>query len=451
MRTWVYSLVIILYLLSSFTNEQIIHYLTGAFAILAICISIKHATGLFFYFGLIFLSIGVILFLFTDDSLLDFLLNFDSMLGMLALFLVLPFLNSIIRIGQYDKNLNLLLQRGADRLDILYRRSFSVTHILGLFLNIATIPLLRSSLYRTLKPLPIELSNKFLTRSLLCGYTLCLMWSPLEVMVIVSLDMTGIHYYQVFLPIVTLVILSTAVNWALSFFNFRRIKLQIGEQSRLPSLSKVSRKLIEMIVMLIILVLITSSLQHFFNKGFLLSVVLTIIPLSFVWALFINKPKRYITFTLPHWKERTNGLGNYFFMFLSAGLFVEMLSDSGALSFLQVGFSALSDHILLLYIMIGLYFLVTSLVGFHPLVSITLLAQLLSPILSEGSSISLAIVLITCSLTTVMYSPFNLSVSILANLLRINPFKIVRWNLPFAILHITIGIFFALLINNIFT
>ncbi len=450
MRIIAYTLVIILYLLSNFFNGPMLQYLTGGAAILALIVSVKRASGLYFYSGLIFLIIGTGLFLTNDLPWLDFLLLFDSMLGILALFFVLPFLNSIIRVGHYDTNLNRLLQRGTDRLDVLFRRSFSISHTLGLFLNIATIPLLRSSLHRTLKPLPIETSNKFLTESLLRGYALCLMWSPLEVLVIASLDMTGFQYYQVILPIILLVILFFAINWGLSFFKYRQIKLKKTEHARMPAFSKTVRKLLEMLIMLCILVLLTSGLQHILNKGFLLAVVLTIIPISFGWALYIKKPKRYGTFTVPHWKERTNGLANYFFMFLSAGLFVEMLSNSGALSFLQVWFSALADRTLLLYFMIGAYFLFTSLVGFHPLVAITLLAQLLLPILPEVSSISLAIVLITSSLATVMYSPFNLSVSILANLLQINPYKIVKWNLPFALLYMTVSILVAFVIQQFF-
>jgi hypothetical protein len=439
---YTYIALIVLYVLSVFIEVVFLQYAVGLVAIFALIVSFKRAKGLYFYSGLIFLIIGIILFFFQHASWHSFFLSFDSMLGVMSLFVVLPFLNSIIRVGHYDTNLNLLLRKDTNRMDQLYRRSFLVSHILGLFLNIATLPLLKNSLQHTLKQLPTEKANAFLSQSLLRGYALCLSWSPMEVMLIASLDMTGKSYYEVLLPMICIVLLFWMIDYILSFYKYREFGLHIADALQ-PSSSKVRRKLLEMVFMLIVFILLTSLFQFFFQKGYLVSVVVLVIPISILWALLIKKPKRYFQITIPHWKERTFGLSNYFFMFLSAGLFVNMLSESGGLSFLQTAFSRVSGNMLLFYFMIGLYFLVTSLSGFHPLVSITLLAEMLRPILPNISSISLTIVLITCSLATVMYSPFNLSVSIMSDLLRINPFKIVRWNLPFALLYMVIGIFIA--------
>lgn len=441
MILFLYTGLIALFMLSVFIDASFLYYIVGVAAFAALLTASLRAKGLYFYSGLIFFMIGVILFFIQDLPWYSFFLHFDSMLGVMALFLVLPFLNSIIRVGHYDTNLNVLLRRDIYTLDKLYRRSFLVSHILGLFLNIATIPLLKNSLQQTLKNLPKETANSFLSGSILRGYALCLSWSPMEVMVSTSLDMTGKAYYEVILPMLLIILLFAAIDYTFSFFKYRTFGLHIADA--LQSAANVRRKMLEIGGMLLLFILLTSVIQHFFEKGYLLSVVIVIIPISFLWALLIHKQKRYIQITIPHWKERTSGLSNYFFMFLSAGLFVSMLAESGALSILQNGFQSVSDQTLLFYFMIGLYFFGTSLTGFHPLVSITLLGELLRPVLPEVSSVSLTIVLITCSLATVMYSPFNLSVSILADLLRINPFQIVRWNVRYALLYMFISIFAA--------
>ncbi|WP_018394963.1 hypothetical protein [Bacillus sp. 37MA] len=442
MIVYTYTALIILYILSVFIDVTALNYAVGVIAVIAAILASTRSKGLYFYSGLIFLLIGTGLFLFQEIPWYSFFLYFDSMLGVMSLFLVLPFLNSIIRVGHYDTNLNLLLRRNTNWLDQLYKRSFLVSHVLGLFLNIAMIPLLKSSLHHTLKQLPKEKAHAFLSQSLLRSYALCLSWSPMEVLVSASLDMTGKAYYEVLLPLVMIVFLFAMIDYTLSFYKYRPFGLHIADALQ-PSSAKVRRKILEMVFMLFIFILLTSLFQHYFQKGYLLSVVIVIIPVSIIWALLIKKQKRYFSVTIPYWKERSNGLSNYFFMFLSAGLFVNMLSASGALSFLQTAFSSVSDRILIFYFMIGLYFFVASLIGFHPLVSITLLGELLRPILPAVSSIPLTIVLITCSLATVMYSPFNLSVSILSDLLRINPIKIMRWNLPFALMYIISSILIA--------
>ena len=117
------------------------------------------------------------------------------------------------------------------------------------------------------------------------------------------------------------------------------------------------------------------------EEGFLFCLVLAIVPLSFLWAAITGKSKRYRQFTLSNWKRRTEGLSNFFFMFLSAGFFVEMIIQTEFLTFLETLFIENADYRLLFYFMIGGLFFATSFIGFHPLVSMPLLAALRETIL----------------------------------------------------------------------
>lgn len=448
MVIYIYTALIILYIVSKFILAPILAFSVGIAAMIALVISFFRARGLYLISGICFFTSGVFLFIYNGLPWYTFLLHFESMLGVLSLFLVLPFINSLIRVGRYDKNLSMLLQQGVTDLNKLYRRSSLVCHFLGLFLNIATLPLLTNSLNQALNQFPKKISEKFYAQNLLRAYALCLTWSPMEVMVSTSIDITKSSYFHVFPIMLSLAIITIISDWILSAFKYKNTPLVIEEKTG-GSFKEIYKKIREMLVLLIIFILLVSLLQHILNKGFLFSVVLVLMPISIVWAFFIGKIDRYFLITIPHWKERTEGLSNYFFMFLSAGLFVEMLSLSGHLAFLQSAFGSVTEKPLLLYLMIGAYFLFTSLTGFHPLVSITLLAELLHPILLEISSISLTIVLISCSLSTVMYSPYNLSVSILADQLKINSYKMGMWNLSFAAFYMVVSILIAYAIKLI--
>jgi hypothetical protein len=448
MIVYIYTFLIIFFIISNFISNSILSLCIGVLAFIAIIFSFFRAKGLYLYSGVCFLIIGFILFIYNDLPWYSFFLQFETMLGMLSLFLVLPFINCLIRVGAYDKNLSLLLQHGIKDLSILYRRSFIVCHFLGLFLNIATLPLLTNSLRRTLHELPNKITDKFYTENLLRAYALCLTWSPLEIMVITSLDITNINYYKLFPIIFSIAVIALLIDWTLSHFKYSKVPVTIENKTEI-NIKKVYRKIAELLVMLFILVLLATIIQQTFNKGFLFSVVILLIPISFTWALFLGKSKRYISITIPHWKVRTMGLSNYFFMFLSAGLFVEMVSVSHSLSFLQSAFNVLSDLPLLFYLMIAVYFLITAFIGFHPLVSLTLLIELLSPILSAVSSVSLTVVLISCSLSTVLFSPYNLSVSILADELKLNPYKMGMWNILYAISYMLLSISIAYLLTFI--
>ena len=109
-----------------------------------------------------------------------------------------------------------------------------------------------------------------------------------------------------------------------------------------------------------------------------------------------------------------------------------MLLVTNSLQPIQAFIVSISDHAIWVYGVIGLYFLITALCGFHPLVSLALLVSLMAPVIHELPALPIAIMLIIAGTSTVMFSPYNVSVSLLADLMKVNPYRITRWNIWFA-------------------
>ncbi|MEI3611326.1 hypothetical protein [Pseudogracilibacillus sp. SO30301A] len=447
LRLYLYPILIILYIVAALFPNEALFQLIGIVANITIFVSLFYARGLYLYSGILFYVIGLVLFLTNNLSWKTFFLQFDSMLGILALFIMLPFLNSLILVGRYDKHLSSLLEYKVQNVGDLYKRGGLVSHILGLFLNIATIPLVLHSLHTSLKTYPKPMTDKFYTQSLLRAYALCLMWSPMEIMVIQSLEVTGKDYLFIspFLIVFAGVMLYLDTIFGKRKYSHLPIQPTDGAISIKPILKKIS----ELFILLVLLVVAVTILNRIIGEGYLFSLVLLVIPVSLIWANKNRKIKRYVVHTIPHWKMKTRGQANFFFMFLSAGFFVNMVAETKVLIVLQNLYTAFSSKELILFILIGLYFFVTSFIGFHPLVSIVLLAEILRPVLPEISSIPLTMVLITCSLSTVMYSPFNVSLSILASEIKRNSYQISVWNIAYALLLISISIAFAYTIHVI--
>ena len=323
LRLFVYPLIIIIYIITTLVPHSLLFQLIGVLANIAIIISLFHAKGLYLYSGIIFYILGMILFLSNDLSWQSFFLQFDSMLGILALFIMLPFLNSLILVGRYDKHLSSLLEYKVNHAGDLYQRGGIVSHILGLFLNIATIPLVLHSLHTSMKQYATSFTDKFYTQSLLRAYALCLMWSPMEIMVIQSLEITNRGYIAIF-PF--LILFAGIMLYLDTTFNKRRYSdypIAISESN--VTLSAIMKKIRELFVLLLLLVFVVTILNRFLGEGYLFSLVILIIPVSILWAKRIGKLKSYVAYTIPHFKKRTKGLANFFFMFLSAGFFVNML------------------------------------------------------------------------------------------------------------------------------
>ncbi|MFD1415842.1 hypothetical protein [Oceanobacillus jeddahense] len=448
LRLFIYSALIILHIITMLWENIVLIQVTGIVANLAIFISFFYARGLYLYSGILFYLLGCSIFITNGLPWNSFFLQFQSMLGILSLFMMLPFLNSLIIVGRYDQHLSSLLQYKVQNAGDLYKRSSLVTHILGLFLNIATIPLVLKSLHKSLKTFSKAKRDTFYTQNLLRAYALCLMWSPMEIMVIQSLEMTGGNYLFIFPFLIIFSISMIFLDTLLGKFKYAELTVQ--QTRKAVSIRPVLKKIKELFTFLLLLVLSVTILNYILGKGYLFSLVLLILPISLLWAGKIHKLKRYFHYVIPHWKMKTKGQANFFCMFLSAGFFVNMLAETDILAILQRVYMHFSQQLFILFILIGLYFFVSSFIGFHPLVSITLLGEILQPILPNIAGIPLAFVLVTTSLSTIMYSPFNVSVSVLSNELKQNSYKLSLWNIPFSLLLIFLSILAGYLLHILF-
>lgn len=440
MYVWIYSSLIVLYIAKRLFPADFLSYAVGILAAITLLISSRKASGLYFFTGLFFLISGFFLFFYNGTPLYTFLFHFESMLALLSLFFLLPYINSLIQVGRFDKQFNQLLKLNTHRLSQLYKRSSLVTFMLGVFLNIATIPLLVRTLSFSLSSFSNRLNQRFYSQSLLRAYALCLTWSPLEVLVSVAIDSTNVEYYKIFPVLFLLSMLCMLLDWRL-FSSGTIGALPIQTPNLTPGqLKRLKKKIWQLVKILLAFITTVSLVDYVSGYGYLFSVILTMVPFSVLTAWTMRKRRQYFSISIPHWKERTEHLSNYFFMFLSAGFFVEMLSETEWVYLFQSYLSQRMEHVFPIYLLTGAYFLVTSLTGFHPLVSITLFIQLIEPMMDRLSSLSFTLVLITSSIMTVMYSPYNLSVSLLSNEIKVNPYRITLWNIGFALFYLLLSI-----------
>jgi hypothetical protein len=449
MHAYIYTALIVVYIISVFLSNPYLDYVVGALSVAAVIIAARHAKGLYFKTGVIFLVIGVSLYIYKGLPWSDFLLQFHSMLGLLSLFLVLPFIHAVIYTGHFDKTIRMLLRQKVEHWDQLYSRGSLSAYMLGNFINLACIPLLAKSLADMLRSFPAS-AQSFIGRCLLRAYALTLSWSPMEVLVSTSIDMTGVNYLVVFPIMFALAVCTVYIDVRLARIRYRKIPYSPAElRSEADVKRNIIQKIILLSVFLITFIVAVTIVQSLLRLSFLITVVLVLPVQSIVWNLILKKQKRYFTLIAGKWKGHTTGLSNYFFMFLSAGLFVHMVSSTGLIASLQSVFLSTVEQPPVFYFLTALFFLLASLIGFHPLVILTLFAAMVEPMVHQLPAVPLTVVLIACSLATVMYSPFNLSVSLLGNELNMNPFKICFLNLGFAAVYISFSIFAASVLHFI--
>ena len=429
----IYTFLILSYIASRIFPSDILSYSVGIIAVLALVISLRKASVLYLKTGLIFLLFGCFLFIYHQLPWYTFFLHFESMLGLLSFFYLLPFIQSLIRTGHFDTHLNRLIYLNTTRLSKLYFKSSLVSHMLGIFLNVAAIPVLIRSLDLSLRDIPDEIKNRFYTSSILRAFALCLTWSPLEALVGIAIDATGVQYASVFLITFLTAILFILASWIVFT---RSTNMELPKPTVQLYGSKVNllqKKIVHFLMILVMFAITVSLVNSITGFGFLFSIVLVAVPFSLVTAVFMKKIKQYLTIAIPLWRSRVEGLSDYFFMFLSAGFFVEMISQTKWVLGLRLFLvDAAYYSRLIFYLFVGIYFLVASLAGFHQLVSLVLLLRILDPVIGQLEPIPFTLVLISCSIVSAMYSPYSVSVSLMASEIRVSPYRITRWNLGFA-------------------
>lgn len=160
---------------------MLLGYILGVLSIVVIISTVNKAPLLYRSVGLVFLLLGIIV-VWTEDLLsLNVLMHFNSLMGLLALFFVLPFMNAIIRIGRYDRTLSRMIGKKTNDVGTLYKKTSFATYVLTVFLNVATVPIIVSSVRDKLKDFGTAFSQVFFTHSILRPYALVLFWSPTEI------------------------------------------------------------------------------------------------------------------------------------------------------------------------------------------------------------------------------------------------------------------------------
>jgi len=434
MKVFVYAAVPILYILNLFLNLFVCDLLIMIFAILSILLSYRQANRLYSTVGTIFLVIGLGLWSYSSFRLELLLTSFHQMAGILGLFVVLPFIQSIIRVGRYDKSMNKLLHYRVQTVHGVYCRTSLGVYILSVFLAIAAIPIGAHSFGKKIPVVVNEVRQRFLNSSMIRPFALALFWSPIEMVVLIGVDATHADY-EVILPIlmgISLIFLMS--DWLLQR---RQYNLSIHQDQVEPFIEfprKEITKSLQLLLAILLLFGMVVLVNRVFGYGMLISIIFILAPFSLVWSVCIRKLPLLLRRLKRTWPEGVEKMANFNLLFLSASFFLTMVQKSPISELLNrilvAQFNYMHLFIFCIFVSLMLWFL--SYLGIHAVVLIVLLANILNPFFI-GNENGLAFLLIATLLALLMVNPFNVVSSMMTSILGIHPIKLVRWNLGFAV------------------
>lgn len=158
-----YLSLILLHVTSEFYDHIVIQSIIGSLAIVIIGLNFFKVKRLYFWAGTTFFFVGLICaFLYVPQER-AFLSLFGSMTSLLALLFVLPYMSTIIAVGKYDRALGQMIRKPPQLTMVrLYRRTSLMTYMLTLFLNVATVPVVVSTVRAQVSQLKDAFIQRFL-------------------------------------------------------------------------------------------------------------------------------------------------------------------------------------------------------------------------------------------------------------------------------------------------
>ncbi|WP_096198857.1 hypothetical protein [Bacillus sp. FJAT-45350] len=465
MLKYLFAFAIFLYLLSNIFSHTIVNILLSVSAFLAVISTIFYVSRVVLIFGIIFLSIGVMLLASNGTNPLQYLLSFGGMLNLLSLFALIPILALPIRLGEYANEVQHIIRHKVKNSGHLYMVSSGISYFLSSFMNLAALPMTYYSIRPSVDIFYIKNKERFLTRSITHGFAMPLLWTPVTPIVGIVIEMTGVSYGGMLPILIPLSILGLILDWLTGYFISQ--KRQTHVQSELEQAHKEMaatvetnevtiknanpKRLFHILLAILLLNTIITMTEHFLALSFLFLVSVLVIPFSFTWSLLLKKGKSFLGGLNDHFQNHLIKMKDQFFIFLSAGFFIAAINHSGADQTLNlwiaqlIGFTGVQLFLVILPIVPLLF----AFIGLHPAVALALIAQSLDPNVLNISPVILTVAMLGGAVPAFLMGPYNATLGIMSNIINESPFKISNWNFVFTFWYMVLLTVFLLIIQMI--
>lgn len=440
---YIYAVLFILFLVYFFSGIETLGSLANYMAVGVLIVSWIFSSRLFKIIGGLFVAAGIIFTLTSGGSIGEIIGNTTSNLPLLLFFSLLPLIGTVVKVGGLDDSITDMVQDRANSVEKIYGRSAATTYFLGIFLNISAIYIIQNILRDLFKNESVGLMNTFIIKATLRAFALAVIWSPLEVIVGLTVDSTGVSYFTLLPWLLLTSIIVGVTEVLLTRREFKGITIDApfdeinGETLR--------RSIIKMVILLISFL----GTVMFFNLnsdiGFVMTVALIILPFSFVAAFVMKRFPIFLRTGWKTWKNHNNHLQNFSVLFLSLGIFSGGFNSSSAPDVMQQVFGYVDSFLILILLLIMAVIYGLAMIGVHPVATLAILAEVLIPVITPENALSIGIVMVVCGMGISAAAPYGVNATMTAQSMGINPYKITKMNMGFSLRMGLTGILIAMI------
>lgn len=358
-------------------------------------------------------------------------------LTLVAIFLLVPLLGIPVKTGGYVEALKMVLSKKMNEPHFFYLGTKLLTHVLAVVLNIGAV-----SIVSKLTEASNIKSPRLVANAINRGFVSTIFWSPYFSAMALILSQLPIKWSSIVLYAIGL----SVISLLLSFFLDRQfIQANIQIDKRAPSIDEVEmkaakKKVAELFIYLFVITAAVLLLEFMTSAAIVLMICLVSLGFPLLWCLLKGKGadyfrefKGHLFFGIPRMKKEI-------VLFLIAGFFsgafVHSNMSGTLVGFIQSVFG--SFHLGAAFFLAGIVFL-TSLVGIHPIVPITIYVTSINPALIGFSPEYFAVLLLASWGVSNTVAPATAVNNLLANLLKVDLMQVsIHWNVKYVLIMLLI-------------
>lgn len=419
------------------------HHLGSAF---------KWATGIFFILGLVLVFTNH----FTFAKLTT---GVNSMNGIIVLLIVMQLFTIPINIGGYQEAIVNLVNNKLPTNKRLFVFTMVITFLLSSILSMGTVPIIYSILGPILRKRLGKNYERFSSVAISRSFTLGTLWAPGAATIFLISSITRVPLQRLFIPSLTLGILGLFLSYFVAH-NKAYMKSNHAEDQTKNKTNANSQKdiwqVLQIFLAIIILLIIAFTLISLHIGEIMSDVALAGLIVVLAWvAILQHNPEAHeqtaSAFKNYYQKGIING-GSLAAFFVAIGLFSNSFENSSVSALvaktISPFISSLSWGALIL---IPILVLLLSLIGIHPLASVTLLGQIMISIHLPFNILAVALALNIGSVLAYMGSPFAGIIVVLANIIHRKTSTVaLKWNGQYCLYLLILSLIFIILYTNFF-
>lgn len=447
LRSFIFFGSILMYVIVDIIGIHSLKPVLSICAVAAILIALPKLGKIGVSLSALFLCIGLVILWKHHIPFTSYLTFFGGMFNLLALFSIIPIISIPIKIGGYGAVIQRLLERRIKSPFQLYRTISLYSFFLSCFMNLATLPMMYFSVKNTVESFPIRQVKRYTSNAIIHGYALPILWTPVAPIVGVVVDVTHLNWVTMFPYLIILSLLGLFLDWIIYYLIRSRYELstinisekrtnqEMAASLETSELPKSKSELGQMAVAVSLFILLIVGFQYLFSIGLMSVVTILTIPFAFIWSSLLNKQTAFFGETLKHIRVQLPKMSDQYAIFLSAGFLVSVIQTTGSNTVINNYVSSLAHtmgpHNFM--IILPLIPLILAFFGMHPALAISLLTGSLNTATLGIRSDQLALALLGGAVSTFMLGPFNATSGVMASIVKVSTFQVVRWNVGYTL------------------